>query len=86
MFLVIILQLSFGTTEQQYISSNLLLIMASSSDKARFYLEQSVPELQELRRNKIFTKASYRPPLLYISNLNFVVARSHFNNEKKIGL
>ena len=30
--------------------------MAGSSDKARFYLEQLVPELQELQRKKIFTK------------------------------
>ncbi|KAL6721083.1 U3 snoRNP protein [Lecanora helva] len=30
--------------------------MASASDKARFYLEQSVPELQDLSRKKIFTK------------------------------
>ncbi|KAF2400131.1 hypothetical protein EJ06DRAFT_495034 [Trichodelitschia bisporula] len=30
--------------------------MAGASDKARFYLEQSVPELQELLRKKIFTK------------------------------
>ncbi|KAL9602983.1 MAG: hypothetical protein Q9219_001508 [cf. Caloplaca sp. 3 TL-2023] len=30
--------------------------MAGASDKARFYLEQSVPELQEFVRKKIFTK------------------------------
>ncbi|KAL8702298.1 MAG: hypothetical protein Q9224_000060 [Gallowayella concinna] len=30
--------------------------MAGASDKARFYIEQSVPELQELLRKKIFTK------------------------------
>ncbi|KAI9822313.1 MAG: U3 snoRNP protein [Pycnora praestabilis] len=30
--------------------------MAGASDKARFFLEQSVPELQELERKKIFTK------------------------------
>ncbi|KAI9787758.1 MAG: U3 snoRNP protein [Geoglossum umbratile] len=30
--------------------------MAGASDKARFYLEQSVPELQELERKKIFTR------------------------------
>jgi U3 small nucleolar RNA-associated protein 6 len=31
--------------------------MASgASDKARFYLEQSIPELQQLERKKIFTK------------------------------
>lgn len=30
--------------------------MAGASDKARFYLEQSVPDLQELLQKKIFTK------------------------------
>ncbi|KAL8973255.1 MAG: hypothetical protein Q9183_000055 [Haloplaca sp. 2 TL-2023] len=30
--------------------------MAGASDKARFYLEQSVPELQELIRKELFTK------------------------------
>ncbi|KAI4286132.1 MAG: hypothetical protein L6R38_000114 [Xanthoria sp. 2 TBL-2021] len=30
--------------------------MAGASDKARYFLEQSVPELQELLRKKIFTK------------------------------
>ena len=30
--------------------------MAGASDKARFYLEQSVPELQEYARKKIFSK------------------------------
>ena len=39
--------------------------MADASDKARFYLERSVPELQELKRKKIFTKVLY-------SNLEFV--------------
>ena len=34
------------------------LTMAGASDKARFYLEQSVPELQELERKKIFTKVN----------------------------
>lgn len=30
--------------------------MAGASDKARFYLEQSIPELQEYERKNIFTK------------------------------
>lgn len=30
--------------------------MSGASDKARFYLEQSVPELQELERKEVFTK------------------------------
>ena len=29
--------------------------MSSASDKARFYLEQSVPELKEYERHKLFT-------------------------------
>jgi U3 small nucleolar RNA-associated protein 6 len=29
--------------------------MAAASDKARFYLEQSVPELKEFERKKIFS-------------------------------
>jgi U3 small nucleolar RNA-associated protein 6 len=34
--------------------------MSSSSDKARFYLEQQVPELQDLLRKKIFTEEQVR--------------------------
>ena len=30
--------------------------MAGASDKARFYLEQSVPDLHELVRKKIFSE------------------------------
>ena len=32
------------------------LMMAGASDKARFFQEQSIPELQELSRKKIFTR------------------------------
>ena len=32
--------------------------MAGPSDKARFYLEQSATELNELERKKIFTRVS----------------------------
>lgn len=35
-----------------------LFNMAGASDKARFYLEQSVPEMQDLIRRKIFTEVS----------------------------
>ena len=41
--------------------------MAGASDKARFYLEQSVPELQELQRKKIFSEVRFRIP--YCSRL-----------------
>ena len=30
--------------------------MAAASDKARFYLEESVPELREWERREIFSK------------------------------
>ena len=36
--------------------------MAGTSDKARFYLERSVPELQDLLQKKIFTKVRYAVP------------------------
>jgi hypothetical protein len=34
--------------------------MAGPSDKARFYLEQSATELNELERKKIFTRVGCR--------------------------
>jgi hypothetical protein len=34
---------------------------ATMADKSRFYLEQSIPELQDLEKKKIFTKV---PPSL----------------------
>jgi len=30
--------------------------MSGASDKARFYLEQAIPQLQEFEQKKIFTK------------------------------
>ena len=33
--------------------------MAGASDKARFYLEQSIPELQDLQRKQIFSEARF---------------------------
>ena len=36
--------------------------MAGASDKARFYLEQSVPELQELQHKKIFSEVCFPVP------------------------
>ena len=32
--------------------------MSNATDKARFYLEQSVPELKEYEKKKIFSKVS----------------------------
>jgi U3 small nucleolar RNA-associated protein 6 len=34
--------------------------MAGPSDKARFYLEQHVPELNELERKKVFTRVGHQ--------------------------
>jgi hypothetical protein len=34
------------------------LIMAAVSDKARFYLEQLIPELKEYEQKRIFSKVS----------------------------
>lgn len=33
--------------------------MAAATDKARFFLEQSVPELKEYEKKKIFSKVTY---------------------------
>jgi U3 small nucleolar RNA-associated protein 6 len=48
-----------------------IAIMAGASDKARFYLEQSVPELREFERKKVFTKVSVLLRLITISRANF---------------
>lgn len=37
--------------------------MSAASDKVRFYLEQSVPELREYERKKIFSKVSSSRPV-----------------------
>lgn len=36
--------------------------MAAAADKARFFLEQSVPELKEYEKKKIFSKVYPREP------------------------
>jgi len=36
--------------------------MAGASDKARFYLEQAVPQLQEFKEKKIFDEVSWKMP------------------------
>lgn len=33
--------------------------MAAATDKARFFLEQSVPELKEYEKKKIFSKVTH---------------------------
>lgn len=39
-----------------------------AADKARFYMEQSLPELQELKKKKIFTEVSAVALLLVPKN------------------
>lgn len=48
-------------------SPRVILEMAGASDKARFYLEQSVPELREWERREIFSKVRQRAvaPLVF---------------------
>ena len=36
--------------------------MAGASDKARFYLEQAVPQLQEFKEKKIFNEVNGKMP------------------------
>ena len=48
--------------------------MAGTSDKARFYLEQSIPELQELERKNIFTK---------VSSMLTIAAQQELNNSAR---
>jgi hypothetical protein len=38
--------------------------MSAATDKARFFLEQSVPELKEYERKKLFTKVGFVPVTL----------------------
>jgi len=42
--------------------------MAGASDKARFYLEQQVPELREWERREIFSKVSVASSRMLRSN------------------
>jgi U3 small nucleolar RNA-associated protein 6 len=64
--------------------------MAGASDKARFYLEQSVPELKEYERKKIFTTVRYRISLLCSRRLTKVqpevtsIARKRSDFEHKL--
>lgn len=60
--------------------------MAGASDKARFYLEQSIPELQELERKKVFTKVRSRDSLTCLFIAQHLVGRDIFHCQKEIGL
>jgi hypothetical protein len=41
--------------------------MSGPSDKARFYLEQAVPQLQEFKEKKIFSEVRELPALRILS-------------------
>lgn len=47
--------------------------MSGANDKARFYLEQGVPQLQELEQKKIFTKVSLSISASYMSFLSYAI-------------
>lgn len=49
--------------------------MATASDKARFYMEQTLPELREYSEKKIFTKVRTASYLCFM----FPKARSKLN-------
>lgn len=55
--------------------------MSGPSDKARFYLERAVPQLQEFERKKIFTSVSFTYPVLEL----FPVPRRQVPATDKIG-
>lgn len=44
--------------------------MSAATDKARFYLEQSVPELKEYERKKLFSKVCDAGKLRRMSSAN----------------
>jgi hypothetical protein len=46
------------------------IIMSGASDKARFYLEQAVPQLQEFKEKKIFTEVKPMPCTLLEEQTN----------------
>jgi hypothetical protein len=54
--------------------------MAGPSDKARFYLEQSATELNELERKQIFTRVGMPLSKLDIELLTRCTARNPLNS------
>lgn len=42
--------------------------MSAATDKARFYLEQSVPELKEYERKEIFSKVPFHVAYTYLAD------------------
>jgi len=46
-----------------------IIKMAGASDKARFYLEQAVPQLQEFEQKKIFTRVRFQLFLHHLAAL-----------------
>lgn len=59
--------------------------MAGASDKARFYLEQSVPELREWERREIFSKVSVPTSFTTVSML-ISIGRDHSNRSEAVNI
>ena len=78
-----ILALIFSTEIRAARTKIAIAIMARASDKARFYLEQSVPELQEFERKKVFTKVRVLLCLMTISRANFISRKKSVQSRKK---
>lgn len=57
--------------------------MAGASDKARFYLEQSIPELQEYERKSIFRKVHPLPTMSW-PYLTPAKGRDHLDYEEAV--
>lgn len=57
--------------------------MAGASDKARFYLEQSIPELQEYERKSIFSKVHPLPTMSW-PYLTPAKGRDHLDYEEAV--
>jgi hypothetical protein len=60
--------------------------MAGAGDRSRFYLEQSVPELQELLRKKIFNKVRLERILYPAFLTSLLTGRSQRRREEAFRL
>ncbi len=64
--------------------------MSAATDRARFFLERSIPELQELERKKLFSKVSRnhstlcRPQLINIQEEITSIAKARSDHEHRV--
>lgn len=64
------------------------IAMSAATDKSRFYLEQSVPELKEYERKKIFSKVSpihLTTTLRQPTDNSFHAGRTHIDHQEALG-